>query len=288
MRFNIITNRTIEMHNNYFTLLLRHTLADLGHQVVVTEPLPIPDAIEVVFFINFWTDRALIDRVTSSRHGYVLYFQEIFKSDGFNQVVVEEKFQKIFHEAYRRARLIVTPFIQNIEPLSKFNEAIAYCPLAFNPSIETIRLSSTPLFDVFFFGGMDERGRRSGILNRIAGKKLSVVTLGAGVTTVCRDSLISAAKLCPNISLEPEYRHISPRVAFLANNRVCCPSNVAEDPDGYLEFAVPFETDEELIAGCKELVTGNTYRHAGERAYDAFRRTSSVDIMEKAFDEHLR
>lgn len=283
MIFNIITTPFIEQTNNYFTSLILHSLSDLGHQAIVSNGLRLAGAVDVVYAIHLYSHPGIHQQLIERKNGYVIYFQEIFQDYGINQIVLPEDRKARLHAAIRDARLVLSPYLESVERLRRITPRVAYCPLAYHPKLEIVERSERPLFDVFFFGGKDVSGRREAMFRRIAGAGFSLVRLGPDATLASRNSLIAASRLCVNIAQSLSlFKHASPRVPFLANNRICCPSNSAEDPDGYLAYAIAFDSDDALLAGCRELVDSGRFRAAGEDCYERFRATSSVAAFAQA------
>lgn len=283
MIFNIITTPFIERTNNYFTRLILHSLNDLGHKAIVSNGLPLTGAMDVVYAIHLYSHPNIHQQLLDRGNGYIIYFQEIFQDYGINQMVMSDANKALFHAAIRDARLVLSPYLESVARLKAINPAVAYCPLAFHPKLEIIERSDSPLFDIFFFGGKDQSGRRETMFRRIAERGFSLVRLGPDATLASRDSLIASSRLCINIAQNlTVFRHASPRVPFLANNRVCCPSNRSEDPDGYLAYAVTFDSDDALLDGCRALVDTRRFRSAGDDCYERFRTTSSTRAFETA------
>lgn len=283
MIFNIITTPSIERTNNYFTSLLLHSLTDLGHQAIVSNGLRLGGAIDVVYAIHLYSFPDIHRQLLERKNGYIIYFQEILRDYGINQIVMTEERKALFHAAIRDARLVLSPYLESVEELRKINPAVAYCPFAYHPKLETIERAERPLFDIFFFGGKEKSRRRDTMFRKVVKHGFSLVRIGPDAALVSRDSLIAASRMCINIAQSlTAFRHVSPRVPFLANNRICCPSDRPEDPDGYLAYAIPFDSDAALLEGCRELVRSGRFRAAGDACYERFRATSAVGVFEEA------
>lgn len=284
MTFNIITNEALERANGYFTTLLYHGLSDLGRRVSVTPGWHMAGSTDVVYLFHLLDDPELLPGLEARPEGFVIFCQEIVLGDGINGWALEPHRKARLARSLAAARLVLTPYRDSLPALERACRRVAYCPFGHHARVEAVRHGEDRHFDVCFYGTSGGSSRRQDLLRRIARRRLAVGICGLEAPPATRNGLIGVSRITLNIGHPPPLGHASPRVPFLANNRACCASNAAPDPDGYLAYATVHGDDDGLVEGCVELVRSGRWRDAADDGYARFRATSFTRNLEAALD----
>lgn len=161
-----------------------------------------------------------------------------------------------------------------------FNEANAakywakYVPIGYHPSMECFKPQPIKLWDVIFFGSINER--RTKVIEGLRNKGLTVQTL-FGVYGEDRDRAIASSRLAINMFYYEGGVFPALRVAHCVANKVPIVSEYCSDGWDFLEH-VPYEGLVDEV--CRALSTDLHER--AERAYQAFKKMPFVLPVESA------
>lgn len=268
--------------------LFQHALADLGHTVRVSVNGVDPAALNLFLPPMAFRSRELMAFVAGERLPYGFIGIETFHGYDHHRQDEPAADSADFRRFVAEARCILCLFRQDVEPYRALGGRAVHTKYGFHERVDEVCRSAERPIDVFFFGDVQGRPRRERLLQGLAARGLAVQALtGAqdSPPSLVRNSLIGMAKANLNIN---HSSHVSPqRVVYLANNRLRCLSDTAEDPDGYLESALVFDRDSEFLDGCADYVRSDRWRTDGEEAYELIRRHPMSRTLQAAFDETL-
>ncbi|MDQ2106420.1 hypothetical protein [Azospirillum isscasi] len=272
------------MYENTISLFY-HALSELGHIVKVSENSIDTGAYNILLPPKVFRAEEVVTYLLSNRIPYGFIGVETF--DGFKHHRLDDASGNpaVFHRFVQGAQHIFCLFKQDIDRYRNLGGKAVYAKYGFSDGVAEIRRPKAHPIDVFFFGDVEGRSRRTRILQDLADRGLHVHLLTGASNSrpaLVRNSLIGMAKINININ---HSSHVSPqRVVFLANNAIPCVSDSAEDPDGYLATAMVRHGDAELIDWCCDYVRSGDVLADGDRAYDILRQDPMSRILEAALD----
>lgn len=286
MRINITCLGTrFRMYRN-LTQLLWVSLAELGHDVSVTENRMENKALNLMLPPMGFRLPGLPEALAANHVRYVVIGIEPF--DGYAHVTGPgETDLGPFRQFLAAADAIWCPFHDDVakyRPLSPHVQAMRY---GFHPALREIPDHRERPTDIFFFGSVDAYPARKAFLERLEARGLRVRTSAVFGDTPTGDVLLRNAEIArAKIQLNlPHGDHASPqRVVYLANNAQAVFSAACRDTDGYLGPATVFDDETALKDGIAQAVADGSWREAGERGYQEASQWPMTEILEKLLD----
>ncbi|MBM3571206.1 MAG: hypothetical protein FJX52_02435 [Alphaproteobacteria bacterium] len=273
------------MYRNAFQLFY-HALVDLGHGVEITDGALDPGALNLLAPPMAFRVPGLAESLVERRIRYGVIGVETF--DGYSHGMTPETRQDdtVFRRFVADAAAVLCIFRDDVDSYRALGARAIYARYGFHPRVEEIAAQAERPIDVFFFGDVKNRPGRQRVLDAVAqrGLRVDALTDVANMADpLIRNARIARAKINLNIN---HASHVSPqRVAYLANNRMCCLSDSATDADGYLALARAFPSEAELIDGVTDRIASGRYRADSEAAYEAARRWPMSEILARALDQ---
>ncbi|WP_448204216.1 hypothetical protein [Azospirillum sp. sgz302134] len=285
MYFNIaLFGEEYNMYRNTISLFY-HALCDLGHVMKISENSIDTSAYNILLPPKVFRAEEVVNYLLAQKIPYGFIGVETFHGYKHCRLDDPTEDKTNFLRFVENANHIFCMFKQDVDEYRQIGGKSVYAKYGFNPSALEIKRPNQLPIDVFFFGDVDGRPRRSRILQALADRGLRVHLLTGSVQSrpsLVRNSLIGMSKINLNIN---HSSHVSPqRVVYLANNRILCVSDTAEDPDGYLATAIVHDSDEALVDWCCEYVSSGNPAADGERAYEIASREPMTRILEAALD----
>lgn len=268
-------------------LLFYHSLLDLGHDVTVNQNRVYPDSLNLFVPPMAYRSQGLVDGCVGNRIKYGFIGVELCSRYLHGMPPDYKDNDSIWEKFVENASLIFCIFKADINEYAQYTDKAVYTPYGFHEKCFEIPQISQKNLDVFFFGDSQHRPYRQKILNALVSKGLKVEVLSnpaASQNCLIRNSFIARAKI--NINLA-DPGHVSPqRVVYLANNKIQPVSNIVNDADNYLDYALSFQ-DDELVDACLDYIADKKYLSTGEYVYEKCKANPMIKNLEKIFCETL-
>jgi hypothetical protein len=276
-----------QMYRNAFQLFY-HALADLGHEVAITDGTFDPGALNLLVPPMAFRAPDLVASLATRRLSYGFIGVETFA--GYSHAMTPETRDDdaVFRRFVEGAAAILCLFKDDVDSYRAIGGRAAYARYGFHAKAEEITMQRDRPVDVFFFGDIQGRPKRRRVLDALAarGLKLDVLTdASRAVDPLIRNARIARAKVNLNIN---HAAHVSPqRVAYLANNRIRCLSDATADSDGYLALAEVHGDEAALVEGVIAHIAAGRHLTDGALAYEAARQWPMTEILARALDEAM-
>ncbi len=264
-------------------LLYYHALSSLGHTVIFSHGQVLNG------YFNLFIQHTLFDenQLNALRAGNISFgyaSTENLSATGFaHRPFHNEAEKQHWHNFARSCRVVFCHYLDEFEVYSQLTDKAVYTPFGFHEKIQELSPADEKLLDVYFFGSVANEPLRAEQLQRLAQAGFSLAYHEIGASDLMRNSFIAAAKINLNLVHRPSWRHISYRVPWLANNRICPVSTRNLDREGYLKYAHTVST-EELVERCRAYIDTGEYTRAGDEAYERLRNEPMTRTLERAFD----
>lgn len=266
-------------------LLYYHSLSDLGHNVIVSYNDFRPEMFNIIYHPLAVVKNNLFEELAKSGIPYGIQSTEIFTGTGycFDQWVLDEREMDFLKRFLNGAKFVWTFFREEYECYKTITDNVQYVPWGYHDKMQEIPYKSEKLVDVLFFGSIT--AERQAVIDKLRSGGLNAIILPTGISVLTRNSYIALSRINLHLHFGPPYTHTSAsRVAYLANNRICSVTNLAVDPDGYLDYAVSYP-EEDLTNACCEWIASGRGLAEGDRVYEALRAHPMRDILARALDE---
>lgn len=283
MRINICVPAHDVPAYRILLLLYYHAFSSLGHTVIFSHGQVLSGYFNLFIQHTLFDDKMLAElRRAQISFGYAS--TENLTSQGFaHRPFHNEAEKQHYHDFARSCRVVFCHYLDEYEEYKKITDKVVFTPFGFHERIQEIAPADDKLLDIYFFGSVANEPLRAQQLQRLATAGLSLAYHEIGTTDLVRNSFIAAAKINLNLVHRPGFQHISYRVPWLANNRICPLSTPALDREGYLQFA-RIVSDEELVERCRAYIDSREYTRAGDEAYERLRAHPMTATLERAFD----
>lgn len=283
MKINICVPANDVSAYRILLLLYYHAFSSLGHSVIFSHGQVLNG------YFNLFIQHTLFDenQLNALRAGNLCFgyaSTENLSATGFGHRDFHNEAEKQhYHNFARACRVVFCHYLDEYEEYSKITDKAVFTPFGFHERIQEIVPAQEKLLDIYFFGSVANEPLRAQQLHRLAQAGFSMAYHEIGASDLMRNSFLAAAKINLNLVHRPTFRHISYRVPWLANNRICPISTRNLDREGYLKYARTV-SDEELLPACRQYIDTLEYARAGDEAYERLREDPMTRTLERALD----
>jgi len=263
-----------------FILVLKHSLEDLGHRVILSGTSVDSGCVNLVigaYFLNKDSIAALM----KSGVKYANVNTEIIGNDMLNHNPGKVDFLGAYMPMIKSGMFSWDVVQNNIGEYGKYGANAHFLRWGFHPGMKDISHRSTKDLDYYFFGMMSPR--RKALIERInaAGFKGEVDN---SCPYFLRNDRISRARIQLNIIQDSKYSHVNSfRICYLANNDCYILSEPEDDPAGYLKYA-DVADEATLIEKMSAALQQDRWRDKAALAAVEFEAIKMTDIMEELLD----
>ncbi|HTY68649.1 MAG TPA: hypothetical protein VMH36_18495 [Alphaproteobacteria bacterium] len=286
MKINICTFGNVMLAYRNSVKLYYHSLQDLGHTVIVTEGQVLTGYLNLLLFHTIF-DAATLDALLKSGATLGHIGTEMYNPAGFFHRPFQDAGEAARYRAFvQSCAVVISHFHDEAESYRALTDRVRYVPFGFNEKCLEVSRSDEKLLDVYFFGSVSNEPYRAEIFSRLRGAGLSIAYHENGGGDLARNSFVGVARTTLNLIHRRDTRHVSYRVPWLANNRICALSNRALDRENYLQFCKSY-ADDELVDGCRAYIARKRYHAEGDEMYECFKKFPMSAYLEEAFDRTL-
>ncbi|MDP3700022.1 MAG: hypothetical protein Q8R72_03865 [Hylemonella sp.] len=263
-----------------FILVLKHSLEDLGHRVILSGASVDSNCVNLVigaYFLN----KDSITSLMKSEVKYVNVNTEIIGNDMLNHNPAKVDFLGGYMPMIKSGLFAWDVVQNNIGEYEKYGTNSQFLRWGFHPKMRDISHRATKDLDYYFFGMMSPR--RKALVERInaAGFKGEV---DHSCPYFLRNDRIARAKVQLNIIQDSKYSHVNSfRICYLANNNCYILSEPEDDPAGYLKYA-DIADEALLIERMSAALERDRWRDFAAVAADEFETIKMTAIMDELLD----
>lgn len=283
MKFNIcyLGPESIFNLRRDFILLLKYSLEDLGHDVILSGANLEPGRFNLIIGAYFQSPEQ-IARIATPGIQFAHINTEVISDDMLNFNPKKTDFLGSYLPSMQQGKFIWDAVIDNFDEHRRYGNNAHFLPWGWHQRHEEIDRKKEKDIDIYFFGSLSERR-----------KKLLLEIGKAGITgaadNTCpyflRNDRIARAKVQLNLIQEDIYTHVNAfRICYLANNACCTISENEKDPNNYLQYAEVAHADE-MIERIRHFIAKNRWKVRGEKALEDFRKYPMNLLMEELLDK---
>lgn len=263
-------------------LLLRHSLEDLGHRVMLstnTLEMGWTNVLIGTYFRPSTDFKAIIDSGADIVH----LNTEVISRDMLNFNPKKVDFLGAYLPFLRCGRGILEMVVDNMGEHQRYGTHAVFLRWAFHEKLQDLRLARPEDrdLDFYIFGMMSERRKAFVDALKRAGFR------GVAHHTCPfweRNSTIERTKVNLNIIQENVYTHVNAfRIGYLANNHCAILSEQEHDPAGYLDSVLVTDKNR-FVEDFSALIAGDRYLEQEKKTYYAYRRIHMTQVMEEALE----
>ncbi len=263
-----------------FILVLKHSLEDLGHRVILSGATVDSSCVNLIigaYFLSKESNTALI----KSGVKYANVNTEIIGNDMLNHNPSKVDFLGAYMPMIKSGLFAWDVVQNNIAQYGAYGASAHFARWGFHPKLKDISHHATKDLDYYFFGMMSPR--RKALIERI-----NVAGFKGEVDNSCpyflRNDRISRAKIQLNIIQDNKYSHVNSfRICYLANNECYILSEPEDDPADYLMYA-DIADEASLIEQMSVALQRDRWRDKAAVAAAKFETIKMTDIMEELLD----
>jgi hypothetical protein len=264
-----------------FLLATKHGLESLGHDVVLSGLQLDKTRFNLVvgaYFVPAEEQRKLADSGLRMAHVNT----EVIAGDMLNFNPDKTDFLGAYLPAMKAGAFVWDVIADNLTEHRRYGTNAHFMRWGWHPKLEDVEQRKAKDFDFYFFGGISPRRRR--ILTDLINRGFSGMADGS-CPYFLRNDRIARARVHLNIVQEDKYTHVNSfRICYLANNRCAILSEAESDPANYLELARVVDHPDELADALSGLLADDSWRAAGDAAYEKFRAIPMTRCMEELLE----
>lgn len=263
-----------------FILLLKYSMEDLGHDVVLAGPSL--DASRFNLLIGAYALKTeTIHRIAKSGVAYAHVNTEIIANDLLNHNPDKTDFLGAYLPSMEQGRFVWDVVPENLAEHERYGVDAHFVRWGSHPKLADIEHREQKDLDYYFFGMLSERRKRLLQSLKAAGLK---GTADHSCPYFLRNDRISRARVQLNLIQDDKYTHVNAfRIGYLADNACCVLTEHENDPANYLEYA-EVVTPERLSESVREFCDGDRWKQRGDQARAAIAQRPMIRIMEELLE----
>lgn len=263
-----------------FILVLKYTLEDLGHDVVLSPAYIDPRRFNLVIGAYFLAPEAY-KYIDECKSGFAHVNTEVIANDMLNFNPKKTDFLGKYLPSMQRGKFVWDVIQDNLDEHNRYGNNAHFLRWGWHPKMQDIQHHEPKDLDYYFFGAMSDR-------RKVLIKKLAKAGLIGFCDNSCpyflRNDRIARAKVQLNLIQADIYTHVNSfRICYLANNGCCILSENEKDPAGYLQYAEVISADE-LVDKMRHFIVKNRWKARGEQALADFARQPMRESLEALLD----
>ena len=264
-----------------FILLLKYSLEDLGHDVVLSGVSI--DGSRFNLLIGAYALKAdAIAQIAKSGVAYSHVNTEIIANDLLNHNPDKTDFLGAYLPSMEQGRFVWDVVPDNMPEHESYGTNAHFIRWGAHPRLADIEHRRDKDLDYYFFGMLSQRRKR--LL-----QTLKAAGLNGAADHSCpyflRNDRIARARTQLNLIQDDKYTHVNAfRICYLADNACCVLTEKEHDPANYLEYAEVVEPSE-LAAAVRGYAEGVRWKERGEQAREAIAKQPMRRIMEELLEK---
>jgi hypothetical protein len=263
-----------------FILLLKYSLEDLGHDVVLSGVAVDESRFNLIFGAYFLKPEQ-IGSIAASGVAYAHINSEIIANDMLNHNPTKTDFLGAYLPSMEDGRFVWDVVPDNLPSYEKYEITAHFLRWASHPKMQDIAHREEKDLDFYFFGMLSDRRKR--LLASLTAAGLRGIA-DHSCPYFLRNDRIARARVQLNLVQDDRYTHVNGfRVCYLADNGCCVLSEKEHDPANYLKYADLISSD--LVSTVREYANGNRWRLRGEQAKADFAQLSMKEVMQELLDK---
>ncbi len=263
-----------------FILVLKYSLEDLGHDVVLAGAMVDPSRFNLL--IGAYALKAdVIHQIAASGAAYAHINTEIIANDMLNHNPAKTDFLGAYLPSMEYGRFIWDVVPDNLPQYEAYGATAHFLRWGSHPKMRDIAHRADKDIDYYFFGMLSERRQR--VLRELKAAGLKGVADNS-CPYFLRNDRIARAKIQLNLVQDDKYTHVNGfRICYLADNACCILTEKEIDPANYLKYAETVPSSD-LVSAAVELASGDHWKQRGDRAQADFEEFLMKDLMQELLD----
>jgi hypothetical protein len=258
-----------------FLLVLKYSLEDLGHDVMLSGTSLDPSRFNLVVGA-YALKSEQIAQIASSGVPYAHVNTEVIANDMLNHNPQKVDFLGAYLPSMEQGRFVWDVIMDNMSQYESYGTNAHFLRWGSHPKMADIEHREQKELDYYFFGMLSDRRRR--LLQALAAAGLKG-TAHHSCPYFVRNDRIARARVHLNLIQEDKYTHVNSfRICYLADNGCCILSENELDPANYLKYAEVVHADD-LVERVRECASGDQWKQRGEHAKAAFAEHQMTDVM---------
>ncbi len=263
-----------------FLLVLKYSLEDLGHDVMLSGPTL--DGSRFNLVIGAYAMKpADIAGIARSGVQFAHVNTEVIANDTLNHNPQKTDFLGAYLPSMEEGRFVWDVIMDNMPEYESYGVTAHFLRWGSHPKMADIAHHQDKELDFYFFGMLSDR--RKQLL-----RALSEAGLKGAAHHSCpyfvRNDRIARARVQLNLIQEDRYTHVNSfRICYLADNGCCILSESELDPAGYLKYAEVIEAAD-LVERVRWYVAG-PWKQRGDQARADFAEHNMTRLMEALLDQ---
>lgn len=263
-----------------FLLVLKYSLEDLGHDVVLSGVAIDGNRFNLV--IGAYAQKPeLIAKIAQSGAAYAHINTEIIAGDMLNHNPDKADFLGAYLPSMEEGRFVWDVVLDNVPSYAAYGVNAHFLRWGSHPRMRDITHRQEKDLDFYFFGMLSERRKALLTALKTAGLR---GTADHSCPYFLRNDRVSRAKVQLNLIQDDRYTHVNSfRICYLADNGCCILTEKEHDPANYLKYTevVPVS---QLADAVREYTSGELWKERGERAQADFAEYPMTKLMEELID----
>jgi hypothetical protein len=263
-----------------FILVLKFSLEDLGHDVVLAGPMVDPSRFNLL--IGAYALKAeTIHQIAASGAAYAHINTEVIANDMLNHNPEKTDFLGAYLPSMEQGRFVWDLLLDNMPEHESYGTNALFLRWGSHPRMADIEHRANKDLDYYFFGMLSDRRKR--LLQSLKAAGL-VGTADHSCPYFLRNDRIARAKVQLNLIQDDKYAHVNAfRICYLADNACCVLTEREHDPANYLKYTEVVDANN-LAGAVREYASGSRWKERGEAAKSDFAEHAMNAVMEELLD----